>query len=64
MTTTAELAASLLRNAANFFRGVGSQNPTIKEQMDTNAKTYETVAEYLEKDPKGEVSRIPGVANK
>ena len=64
MTTNVKLAANLLLNAANFFRGVGKQNPAIKEQMDANAKTYEIVAEYLEKDPNGEVSHIPGVNRK
>lgn len=64
MTTNAELAASLLRNAASFFRGVGSQNPAIREQMDANAKTYETVATHLEKDPRGDASHIAGAVGK
>ncbi len=53
MSTNAELAARLLRNAAEFFRTVGDQNPPIKEQMDTNAQTYELVADWVANDPQG-----------
>jgi hypothetical protein len=54
MATNAELAVKLLRSAAGFFRSVGEQNVQIKEQMDTNAQTYDMVAEWLEEDPSAE----------
>ncbi len=55
MATHAELAINLLRNAAVFFRDIGAQNPDLKEQMDVNARTYDAVAEMMEKDPNGEM---------
>lgn len=51
MATNAEIAAKLLRDAATFFRHVGEQNDPIREQMDSNAKAYEVVAELVENDP-------------
>lgn len=51
MPTNAEFAATLLRAAAKFFRDVANQNPEVGEQMRTNADTYDTVAEMVEKDP-------------
>ncbi|HSK41488.1 MAG TPA: hypothetical protein VK943_17110 [Arenibaculum sp.] len=51
MATNAEIAAKLLRDAATFFRHVGEQNDPIREQMDSNAKAYEVVAELVESDP-------------
>ncbi len=56
MATHAELAVNLLRNAAVFFRDIGQQNPSLKEQMETNAQTYDAVADMLEKDPAGEMA--------
>jgi hypothetical protein len=58
MATNAELAAELLRNSAAFFRDVGNQNPQLKEQMETNAETFEVVAGLVEKDPDAEM-KIP-----
>jgi len=55
MATHAELAINLLRNAAVFFRDLGTQNPELKEQMDVNARTYDAVAEMMERDPNGEM---------
>jgi len=55
MATHAELAINLLRNAAVFFRDIGAQNPDLKEQMDVNARTYDAVAEMMEKDPNGKM---------
>jgi len=55
MATHAKLAIDLLRNAAVFFRDIGAQNPDLKEQMDVNARTYDAVAEMMEKDPNGEM---------
>ncbi|WP_316975734.1 hypothetical protein [Shumkonia mesophila] len=53
MPTHAEIAATLLKAAAKFFRDVASQNPEVGEQMLTNADTYDTVAELVSKDPTG-----------
>lgn len=50
MPTNAELAAKLLRNAAEFFRSVGEQDDEITEQMRSNADTYDRVAEWVERD--------------
>ena len=54
MPTNAELAAKLLRNAAEFFRSVAEQNSELDEQMRSNADTYDRVAEWVEKDANGE----------
>ena len=53
MANHAQVAAKLLRNAAKFFRDVGGQNPQIKEQMENNARTYDTVANLVETNPGG-----------
>jgi hypothetical protein len=55
MATHAELAAKLLRDAANFFRNVGEQNPPLKDQMLDNADVYDQVASLVESDPAGEL---------
>lgn len=55
MTTYADLAARLLRDAAAFFRTIGEQNEPLKEQMDENADVFEQVAALVEQDPTGEV---------
>lgn len=54
MPTNAELAAKLLRNAAEFFRSVGAQDKQLDEQMRANAQTYDAVAGWVEKDAGGE----------
>ena len=38
MKTNAQLAAKLLRNAAEFFRSVGEQNPAMTDDMEQNAR--------------------------
>jgi hypothetical protein len=53
MATYAQLAAKLLRDAAIFFKTVGSQNGPIREQMEDNAAVYEQVARLVENDPLG-----------
>lgn len=53
MPTNAQLAARLLRDAANFFQTVGEQNEPIREQMQENARVFVQVAELVEKDPNG-----------
>lgn len=55
MTTHAQLAARLLRDAANFFRTVGEQNEAISEQMTENATVFEQVATLVEQDPTGQI---------
>ncbi|WP_119169395.1 hypothetical protein [Algihabitans albus] len=55
MATHAQLAAHLMRGAAEFFRNVGKQNAQLKAEMDQNARTFELVAEQVEADPNGEV---------
>lgn len=55
MATHAQIAANLLRNAATFFRDIGGQNPQLAEQMEANAKTYDTVADLVEQNPNGEM---------
>lgn len=54
MSTNAEIAAKLLRDAAEFFRHVGDQNAPIKPQMDHNARAFEAVADLVEQDPTAE----------
>jgi hypothetical protein len=56
MATHAQIAASLLRDAAAFFRNVGDQNPPIQEQMERNASAFEHVAELVETDPTKELT--------
>jgi len=53
MPSNAEIAATLLRAAAKFFRDVASQNPEVGQQMVTNADTYDTVADLVQVDPTG-----------
>ena len=54
MTTNAEIAAKLLNAAAKFFRDVAGENPVVRDQMLTNADTYDAVAEMVRQDPTGE----------
>jgi len=56
MATHVDIAVNLLKNAAKFFRDLGAQNPEIAEQMEVNARTYDAVAEMMEKDPHGEMA--------
>lgn len=51
--TYAEMSATLLRQAAGFFRSLGEENPVLKEQMEHNANVFEQVADAVEKDPTG-----------
>ena len=54
MATNAKLAARLLRSAAEFFRTIAEQNPGQASEMETNAHTYELVADWVEADPNGQ----------
>lgn len=62
MSSNAELAAKLLRDAAVFFRSVGEQNAELTEQMRSNADTYDMVADWVEKDAgaEGAPGKEPG----
>lgn len=53
MTTSHEiaLAAVLLRNAARFFRTVGSEKPRLREDLEAQAETYELIADPVESEP-------------
>ncbi len=53
MTTSHEiaLAAVLLRNAAQFFRTVGSEKPQLREDLEAQAETYELIADLVESEP-------------
>lgn len=51
--THAELAATLLRDAAKLFRAVGGKGPESAERVEIFASMYETVAALVEKDPQG-----------
>ncbi len=55
MATHAQIAANLLRNAATFFRDLGSENAELHEQMEINARTYDAVADMVEKTPLDEM---------
>jgi hypothetical protein len=53
----AKLAATLLRDAAAFFRTISEQNPPLKIQMDSNAAVFEQVADLVERDPTGSITQ-------
>ena len=53
MSSNAEVAAKLLRDAADFFRAVAEQNPPLQEALSDNAKTFRAVADLVEQDPTG-----------
>ncbi|MBI4031011.1 MAG: hypothetical protein HY370_04990 [Proteobacteria bacterium] len=55
MATHAELAARLLRDAAQFFRTLGEQNPPLADQMADNANVFEQIAGLVEQDPTGKI---------
>ena len=53
MTTHAEITAKLLSEAAGFFRNLGEQNDSIKDQMAENANVFEQMADLLGQNPTG-----------
>ncbi len=55
MPTHAQIAATLLRDAALLMRSLGEANAPLKSQMDENAKIYDEVADLVEKDPGGAI---------
>ena len=56
--THAEMAAQLLRGAADFFRAMKNVNTTTSEELETNAQTCEVVADRVETDPQGEAPNL------
>ncbi len=59
MTTHAELAARLLRDAADFFHHLANDNPEMAEAMTENAQMYEQVADMVETDPTAVLPESP-----
>ncbi len=53
MTTHAQLAAQLLRDAALLMKTLGEQNPALAAQMQENASVFHQVADLVENDPTG-----------
>jgi hypothetical protein len=51
MLTHAQLAARLLRDAADFFRHLAQENPALQESMTDNAGIYDQVAQLVEAAP-------------
>lgn len=51
--TVGGLAASLLRDAATFFKTIGDQNEPIQEQMHENARVFTEIAMLVEQNPLG-----------
>lgn len=54
MATNAQIAAKLLRDAAEFFRSVGEQNPDMNADLERNARRYELVAGWVDARPAAE----------
>tara|TARA_R110002124_G_scaffold64985_1_gene177169 strand:- start:53348 stop:53545 length:198 start_codon:yes stop_codon:yes gene_type:complete len=59
MPSHAKIAGDLLREAANFFKSVAEQNPTIAPQMTENAEIYMQAANLIENDPMGVIPDPP-----
>lgn len=51
MTTHAQLAARLLREAAKFYRSLGEDNAEVGQRMHEFGSLYEQVADLVERDP-------------
>ena len=51
MTTHAELAARLLREAAVIFRTINLPDAEVQQRLDTFGKLYERVADLVEQAP-------------
>lgn len=59
MMTNAQVAAQLLREAAEFYRMLGGSSPELKDRMDEFGVLYEEVAVLLDSDPRGTLARDP-----
>ncbi len=51
----AKLSATLLNDAAAFFKTLANENEQVRAQMKENAATYERMAELIAKNPTGSV---------
>jgi hypothetical protein len=51
----ADVAAKLLRDAAQFFLAIGEENPNMRVRMKESAEVYEAVADLVEEDPEGDL---------
>jgi hypothetical protein len=58
MTTHAELAARLLREAAGIFRTMTWPDAEVTERVETFSRLYDRVADLLEVDPTAEISAL------
>jgi hypothetical protein len=58
MTTHAQLAARLLREAAHIYRTLGAEDPELREKTEEFAELYDQVADLVEDDPQGIVSTV------
>ena len=59
MTTHAQLAARLLREAAGIYRTLGgSAEPEAQQRMAEYGALYERVADMVEADPEGVVEGV------
>ncbi len=58
IATNAQIAARLLRGAADFYRTISTENPHVQEELEINAKTCEMVAKRVETDPQGEAPSL------
>ena len=59
MPTNAEMAAQLLRHAAQFFRRIGGEHSELQQSLNNSALTYDRVAELVEQDPVGQTPEGP-----
>ena len=62
MTTHADLAAKLLREAAIMFRAMSGSNEELAQRLDEFAALYEQVADLVEADPLAVLQPAAGAA--
>ena len=55
MTSNAQLAARLLREAAEIYRTLGANDSEAQQQMNDFGTLYDRVADMVELDPEGVV---------
>jgi hypothetical protein len=58
MTTNAQLAARLLREAAEIYRTLGANDSEARQQMNDFGILYDRVADMVELDPEGMVEGL------
>ncbi len=51
--TNAQVAAQLLREAAEFYHTLGGSSPDLKDRMEEFGTLYKEVAVLLDTDPQG-----------